>query len=473
MRGRILSGTGQRSEAVTSRSWVGRAVAFSGGWSLLVFALCVRGVVLLIGLSGLQDDPDAYARLARNWSQTGVLGVESADGAVVVPTAFRPPLYPWLLSWLATGDSQIPVYRIAGLHLLLGCGTVWLTWSIARRLGLRWPWLPAVGVAVDPLLLRGSQLVMTETLAACLVVLAWRLWLAVYPAQKNRLHTTVQVARQRGALEWLALVCCGAVLGLSILARPTAGPWVALIALGLLFVYGSDWQRRLLDCALVSLIVAGCLAPWIVRNQLMLGKPIWATSHGGYTLLLANNPMLYEHFGRNGPSRDWNAEPFHQRWGLRFDTGIDLSPRNEAFWLEAVAPSGQQRPFNELADDAAAYAAARATIGRQPEMFGLSSIYRLGWLWAIWPNTGSALSRLAIGGWYASIFALAVVGMLREIRTVGGRVWLQRWWLALSLVVSLSVVHAVYWSNMRMRGPAMAVIYLAAGAALTPSHLRR
>ncbi len=447
---------------------------------------------MFVGASGLRDDPDAYARLAGNWARSGVLGVESADGSSITPTAFRPPLYPWLLSWMASGDGSVSVVRIAMLHLLLGLGTVWLVWSIAQELKIPWPWLPALLVAVDPLLLRASQLVMTETLAAFLTVLAWRLWLAVYPTDPTT---------HRPVVQWVMLFGLGSALGVSVLARPTAGPWVALCAGGLLFVACSCWKRRVNDCLVVSLLVVACVSPWIVRNMAVMGKPIWATTHGGYTLLLANNPLLYEHFKRNGPSRNWDAEPFHERWGLRYEPGRLASPGEDAFWFEPVVAieSGpslnksdhihqgsdvtghdsesratmesramikKERKWDELSDDALAYSAAWDTIARQPRMFGVSSIYRLGWLWAIWPNTGSPFSRLAIGGWYALMFALASLGLLRGFWASGARNWLRSWWLPLALALSLSIIHAIYWSNMRMRAPAMAAVYVAASMAI-------
>ena len=298
-------------------------------WWVLLIAFVVRGGVLWFGQAALQDDPDAYARLATNWARFGVMGVESADGAQVSPSAFRPPLYPWLLSWLARPVSSdataapfqysLPVLRVSGLHLIIGLLTVWLTWSIARDLRLRWPWLPALWVACDPILLRASQLVMTETLAACLVVVAWKLWLLVYPPidisrSENASSDDCRLPSAQSARTlsgWLALAGLGVVWGLSILARPTAAPWVAACVLGVVCFSSSCWKRRTNDGLILSLLVAACLAPWVLRNLSQFGKPIWATTHGGYTLLLANNPLLYQHFAQHGPSRDWDAEPFH------------------------------------------------------------------------------------------------------------------------------------------------------------------
>ncbi len=422
-------------------------------WWVLALSLVVRGWTLWSGQASLHDDPDAYARLAVNWSQSGVFGIDAADGSVA-PTAYRPPLYPWLLSWFVTSTaghgSGLSSTYVAAFHLLLGLATVAGTWSIARDLRLRYPALPALLVACDPLLLRASQLVMTETIAACLTVLAWKLWLTI---------------ASRSSTAAPALIALGAVFGLSILARPTAAPWVALCVVGLALLGDKSWRQRLTAALIVSLIAAACLAPWILRNIREFGKPIWATTHGGYTLLLANNPLLYQHFKQRGPSRSWDAEPFHARWALRLDPGIQISPAEEGFWFAPLQPSGQKAlQLPELVDDRMAYTAARQTIARQPRMFGLSSLYRLGWLWAAWPNDSRLEIRIAIGVWYSLIYACALAGAWCWIGRFGMRAWLHEWWLPLMLLISLTLLHAVFWSNMRMRAPASAVLAIAASS---------
>ncbi len=480
-------------------------------WWVLAVALVVRAGALWIGQTDLRDDPDAYARLAENWSSTGVLGFDAPDGTVQ-PTAFRPPLYPWLLSWLApmwldaprreSFDSSLtvastdvssnptalqpskptlPIGFVAALHLLLGLASVGLTWSIARDLRIAWPAVAAILVACDPILVRASQLVMTETLAAFLALVAWKFWLVVYPPGPNessreltRMHCPADAQSPshgawalRSLPQWCALFGLGIVFGLSVLARPTAAPWTALCLLGMFFFSGRCWKQRINDSLIVGLLVVACLSPWVLRNLSVFSKPIWATTHGGYTLLLANNPLIYQHFTKHGPSRNWEAEPFHARWSLRLDPGQTLTPSDEDFWLSPWVASGQSpATLNELADDRIAYEAARATIARQPLMFGLSGLYRVGWLWAAWPNTGPRIASLAIGLWYTSLFAAAFLGIRRMIRRYGLRVWAEVWWLPLMLVVSLTIIHSVYWSNMRMRAPASAVLAVAAAAAV-------
>ncbi len=65
----------------------------------------------------------------------------------------------------------------AGHPYLAGLITIGIVYYIAWRLDLRWPWLPALAVAADPILLFWSSEMMTETLITLLAVWAWALYL--------------------------------------------------------------------------------------------------------------------------------------------------------------------------------------------------------------------------------------------------------------------------------------------------------
>ena len=406
--------------------------------AILIIAAIIRAAVLWLGAADLNADPDSYARIATTLAKTGTYGFEGEDGASA--TAFRPPLYPWLLSWLVF-DGQVSRAAVAVLHLLLGCGTVALTLLIGNQLNLRFVWVAGLAVAVDPILLRQSQLVMTETLATFLGILAWWLWLLIWPSFKM---CAVQ-PRTRG--QWLALIGFSLTVGVSILARPTAAPWALFCVLIAMCVGSNCWKRRLNDGATICLGVLVCVVPWTLRNYTVFGKPIWATTHGGYTLLLANNPPLYRHFAAHGPSRAWEAEEFQEAWSAR--TALE-------------GPS-----LNEVDKDQLAYRAARSTLARYPRIFVLSCIYRVGWLWALWPHDGSiGASEVLIGVWYAVIFWCAYVGLQHVGYTRSYRHWL----IGLTLVFSLTAVHAFYWSNMRMRAPAMPCVILLAVLGSATAH---
>ena len=102
--------------------------------AVLLVTLVVRGGVLWVLRGNLADDPDAYRQIAENLLRHGVFAMGQSDHSQ--PTAYRPPLYPVVLSNLPdAGGHQVSLAKVAVLHVLLGIGTVWLTWLIARRVG--------------------------------------------------------------------------------------------------------------------------------------------------------------------------------------------------------------------------------------------------------------------------------------------------------------------------------------------------
>ncbi|MCR9292526.1 MAG: hypothetical protein NXI32_07395 [bacterium] len=451
---------------------------------VLLVAAAFRTGVLVAGFGSLQDDPDSYARLAVNLADSGTFGFEaaesSADGtravSTVRATAYRPPCYPWLLSWLVT-EGRLPRVAVAVLHGVLGVASVLLCFSVARQLGV-WAWLPAIGLAFDPLLLRQSQLVMTETLAAFLVLLVWRLWLWLLPL-RGEARSEPEAESPRGpSIMLVASIALGLLFGIGILLRPPFAVWAMLSSIWLFLLLGKHalqqpalWWRLVLPSLGLVLGMGVCVLPWMLRNERQLGDPIWATTHGGYTLLLANNPLLYDHFRRQGPSRGWDAEPFHQAWAARESRSI--APTERDYWSPQESNGNAEtlpadpnmratnrRKLDEVSDNDLAYSSAKATIQRNPYTFLLSSVYRVGWLWALWPyQQNSVLVTVGIGLWYAAWFIVAICFVWRRRRDLFARAG---WAPGLTLLFALTMVHAVYWSNMRMRAPMMSVVYLLA-----------
>ncbi len=426
----------------------------------LLIAGLVRLTVLWAGFDSLSDDPDSYRRLAVHWQVSGVFGFPTEDGGSR-PTAYRPPLYPWLLSWFVS-DRQLGNLPVAGLHWMMGMATVWLTHVVARRLVKAWAWLPTLAVACDPLLLRSSQLVMTETLAALLTMLLWFIWLQTNIEGTSPRQSPRNIVRD---VFWRDGRCfgLGLALGCCVLTRPTAAPCALVCMAGLAWFSGGTYWQRLRPVVWCGLGVGLFVVPWTLRNQQALGHPVWATTHGGYTLLLANNPPLYEHFRSRGVSRGWNADSFHAAWAARHhrDPAVE-SPTQASYWQPSAplpqpgsAKTGINESWDELADDRLAYQAAWATIAREPAMFLKSCLIRAGWFWAWWPHR-SGVSAIGIGIWYALWSGPALLGAWTVARR---RRW-RNWWPAAALIITLTAVHAVYWGNMRMRAPLMGMIYV-------------
>ena len=411
--------------------------------SLRIFACAflVRLAINLLFIQSFIADSDAYRRLAKAWANTGTYGLADLSGTPIA-TAYRPPLYPWLLSWFQLSWLQIgnsDQLAIATLHALLGALTVWLTVDLGKRLGLSLTWSILAGILVlfDPILIRQSTLVMTETLATFLGLSVW--WLAVVvrtratQARANDASNTL-VELARGSI-------VGATLGIACLCRPTCLLWAVLWGL-------SESIRNPRFGASMLLICGTVLTPWWVRNLRELGQGVWMTTHGGYTLLLANNPILYEHW-EGSWSREWNEDNFHAWWQSEQRARLESTPQGGA---------------GELAYDRLASDLGWSTIREHPMQFLKGCFIRECWLWAWWPSQRQASFpvRFGIGLWYAGIAVLALLGFLCNLLQRGplrlGSEWIPAW----CLLASLCLVHAVYWSNMRMRAPLVPMISLLA-----------
>jgi 4-amino-4-deoxy-L-arabinose transferase-like glycosyltransferase len=398
----------------------------TGIGSVLLLAVLIRGGVLFFASDSLRTDPDGYRRLAENLVEHGVFGNND------VPTAYRPPLYPLMLTGcVALGDGCRTA--IAVLHVLLGVGTVWLTFLLARcwRLSDGWAWAVAILVACDPILLNQSMQVMTETPAAFLTVAA-----------------LLAVARQHENPTLARTLLAAFLLGLDILCRPTFLLFAAL--LGAIVVFEA-WRRRKSESnawlQLPIVFFAGIVvtvSPWAIRNQIQFGRPIVTTTHGGYTLLLANNPDFYNwlHAGHWGDI--WRGDEFNADWDRR-------------------------RPRNELQADRQAYDEARTTIRQNPGTFMYACGVHVGRLWSPLPHqivvnetALRRLSRYAVSGWYLVAFAAVLLGVWQIVRhrqpSPPGTLVAH----ALLLVLCLTAAHTFYWTDMRMRAPAVPVVALVA-----------
>ena len=141
------------------------------------------------------------------------------------------------------------------------------------------------------------------------------------------------------------------------------------------------------------------LSPWAIRNQIQFGRPIVTTTHGGYTLLLANNPEFYEWLRHGGWGSVWQADQFNSDW----------------FWSR---PRDNWGRSSELKDDSQAYDEAWQTIRSQPGTFLYACAVRIGRFWSPLPHQLTAdetplrrLSRYTVALWYIAEFPLAVLGI--------------------------------------------------------------
>lgn len=385
---------------------------------VLLLAVLVRGGVLVARYDHLAVDPDGYKALAHNVIEHGVFGREQT------PSAYRPPLYPLLLAAGFSGPWADET-AIAVMHLMLGLATVWLTLYIGHcwQLGV-FASLAGMLVACDPILLNQSALAMTETLATFLAVASLSLISAATDAAGRR--RTILTA------------CCGASFALAALCRPTFLATLILVATGLVWTLAT-WRERVRTSVVLLLAAGIVLLPWAGRNWLRFGRPMVTTTHGGYTVLLGNNPSYYK-FLRFAPSRAvWSAEELDR--ALSAERGRD-----------------------ETVNDRREYQRAWRTIRGQPALFAYASMRRVASLWGVLPHQVMAnepwpgrCARYATALWYVVLFSLA-------ISAVTARLARPPWLWAILFILSFTAVHLLYWTDMRMRAPLMPAVCLLAAA---------
>jgi len=194
------------------------------------------------------------------------------------PTAWEPPLYPYLiagvfkLTGVYTRASALILLSLNRVFSALTCIPVFL---IARRcfsekvaVWTAWLWalLPSV-------MYWCTRWVWETSLAALLLAVLFRL--------------TLQLEDARGVKPWIAygiLWGIAALTNTSLLAfLPASGLWA--------------WYRRrkqhvpsIAGVALASLFFAATITPWLVRNYETLGKFIFIRSNFGAELRLGNGP---------------------------------------------------------------------------------------------------------------------------------------------------------------------------------------
>jgi 4-amino-4-deoxy-L-arabinose transferase-like glycosyltransferase len=390
-------------------------------WAVLVFGVLVRAAVMLRG-PGTFEDPDNYLPLAR--------ALVAGDGYAWKgrPTAYRPPLYPLLLAPSISILGNQFVWGIALLHLGLGAGTIWLTAVAARGSGLS-PTrsiFAALVIACDPVLVWQAQSVMTETptaffLAAALAALACR--------------------------GWLGPVLGGLGLGLASLCRPSMLVGAGLLVLVAFLAKPGTRRQRVLRGGALALTIPLVLAPWMVRNFTVFGEPIWTTTHGGYTLALANNAVYYDDVLHGPPGRVWTG---HDQW----------------LWWDAVnrATAGMGEP------EADRY--LKRTVWRlvreRPYDFARAMLARLGHFWSVAPAASvySRGVRWATTGWTLPLWLAVFLALPRRDLWYWPRI------TAPLSAIGLTLVHGFFWTDLRMRAPIVPAIALVAAGAVLPRFIR-
>jgi hypothetical protein len=181
--------------------------------------------------------------------------------------AFRSPGYPLFVA--AMGGDVVAV-RVA--QAMVDTLSVLGVWLLVRRLVPDRPVAAVVAgglMAVHPLLIHFSSLLLTETLTTALLV--WGVYLLTYRSGR-------------------AVVAAAVVLGVAAMVRPSF--WaVAMVMLGgRILTLPVPWLSRGAIGAACAGVMLAMVLPWAARNALVLGRPILTTTNSGITAYDGFNP---------------------------------------------------------------------------------------------------------------------------------------------------------------------------------------
>ena len=208
-----------------------------------------------------------YEEANRNGDAAGAYNVIlNRHGAAA--TTYRPPLFPTVMAGLYSVFGQsFAAARFFNCLTMAAAGGI-AAWIVARRLGVLPGLLCGFLFAVIEHRARyHAGLVLTESLASLFAVL---------------LAASLIALSESG--RWRTVLAAGLIAGLGILNRPLVVLWIPIVALLISWVAP---RRKLLLATVFLLVTAAVVAPWSVRNSLLLGRFSPLGTHGQQNLAAA------------------------------------------------------------------------------------------------------------------------------------------------------------------------------------------
>lgn len=399
----------------------------------LFFTALVLRVVYVFAVHSVNAQPSSdgitYDQLA--WNLARGMGFQ-LQGEVALYATAKAPLLPWLLSlvYRATGHSYFAALLlqcVIGAFVPLGVralGRSMFGPGVARIAS----WL----AVVHPLLIFFSGYLLTESLF-CVLVLA---------ALTSSVEWLKDPRRSRA-------FTAGVWWAFATLTRPTALPLPFLVALWAWAPLGLMLRpaERGRQIGLVFLALSLVIAPWAIRNTVVLGEFVLITTGGGRTLLDANNAKVWDDPALRGNAISTaEVEPWKSRWEGLSETDVDRAASAEAIAFGL----SRWRQWPEM---------ALVKLSRFWRPNALTSSTGRWWAPGSWPDRllGAADPLLI---WSLLIWPLALWGLVRTVRYTRRYFQLLPFWVITMFTLSTMV----FWGALRMRVPVEPLVLLYAGA---------
>jgi 4-amino-4-deoxy-L-arabinose transferase-like glycosyltransferase len=334
--------------------------------------------------------------------------------------SFSDPIFP-VLSYLLHLIWGPGLGLFYALHLAVAGLVLWLTYLLGshvfdHRTGL----LATLLVAVEPgLVIYQSYKVDHNALTMLLMLLAALLILLV-----------ARTGDRRPAFS------CGLVIGIAVLMRPDE-----LSLFGMLAVWAWIERRNLATIVKpAAVILAGAamiLIPWMVRNSILHGQPVFITTYSGEALWRGNNP---------------NST----------GTGLTLDGRPQ-FSAAPVEFQKQTAEATEVGQNALFKEEAWRYIRQDPAGFLVRCLKKLYYFWWFTPTyaaihyewvPGSLV--VAYKALYGVLLAFAMLGLWLALRRIGDAYT----WIVLSIPMWMALLHSISYVEGRHRVMVMPIILI-------------
>ena len=220
------------------------------------------------------------------------------------PTAWVPPLYPWILAGvfrIAGVYTALSAWIILAFDCVLNALIIPLLWQIARRCFNRsvayWSaWIWALYPAAMQYAVRWIwEMTLTTLLFTCALALTLRMRRTGDPIPPG---SSSHPPPSLGA--WALFAVLWGLIALSdpslCLFLPVSGIWILLG-----FRHAAGWPRQFAYATLAAFIFMACLAPWTIRNGRVFHQFVPLRTNFGAELYLGNGPgatgllMEYDH----------------------------------------------------------------------------------------------------------------------------------------------------------------------------------
>ena len=393
-------------------------------------------------------DSDSYWVLAGHIARGEPYQYGSPDASI-----FRAPVYPILL-------SPFTLYSDEGQGIwmarLLGCGLgtfacfLIILWT-QRFVGPRAAMISGLIAALYPGAIGMSIVILSEAVFCPLLLLTLMGW-----------HRAMQP--QSGW--WTACMLAGLSYGLAILARPSCLLLMPLAGTMVLLLHPHRFhQLRVL--AVMALACVVVMAPWWIRNYGITGRFVPTTLQVGAS--------LYDgwHTGASGAS-DENmnfVDDFIKAQRLADQEILrQLPPHESGQATEITQLDLRLHSSFEYRLNARIQAAATAWAAKNVSVVVQLGLIKFGRTWSIWPAAGEVGST-----WLRAVLTLTCFGV---VMSAAWATWLGRpseaamsdaWLYGLCWLPAgyFTLLHMVFVGSIRYREPAVLVLVVLAGSALS------